>query len=110
MNEELDTLASNGTLKMYNARLISKGFTQKYGVDFQETFSPVVKMTTTRCIIALVVAKQWTLHQLDVNNAFVHGSLDKEVYMVILEGMPNRPNNQACKLRKSLYGLKQASR
>lgn len=102
---------SDGSVERHKARLVAQGFNQQAGIDFSETFSPVIKPTTVRVVLTLAVSFGWVIPQLDVKNAFLHGHLTKEVYMRQPRGFihPQFPNH-ICHLRKAIYGLKQAPR
>ncbi|CAA7036431.1 unnamed protein product [Microthlaspi erraticum] len=93
------------------ARLVALGYNHRPGLDYAETFSPVVKSTTIRVILGVVVDRSWPIRQLDVNNAFLQGTLTDEVYMSQPPGFVDRDwPHTVCRLRKAIYDLKQAPR
>ncbi|GJS42104.1 putative zinc finger, CCHC-type containing protein [Tanacetum coccineum] len=100
-----------GNVERYKARLVAKGYTQKEGVDYKETFSPVSRKDSLRIVMALVAHFDLELHQMDVKTAFRNGDLHEDVYMAQPQGFKSKGQEHlVCKLKKSIYGLKQASR
>ena len=98
-------------MERFKSRLVVKGYSKKEGIDYQETFSPVVKMVTVRIVIALAAAENWPLFQMDVYNTFLQGDLLEDIFMEIPKGLQIQgEKHMVCKLVKILYGLKQAYR
>jgi hypothetical protein len=90
---------------------VAKGYTQKEGEDFFDTYSPVARLTTIRVLISLAASYVLTIHQMDVKTAFLNRELGEEIYMDQPDGfIENGPEGKVCKLLKSLHGLKQASK
>ena len=89
------------------ARLVAKCFTQEYGIDYEETFAPIARISSVHALLAVIAASKWDLFQMDVKNAFLNGDLSEEVYMQPPPGL-SVDSNKVCHLRHALYGLKQA--
>ncbi|KAM1425821.1 hypothetical protein TB2_017749 [Malus domestica] len=101
---------SDGSVERHKARLVARGFTQTYGINYKETFAPVAKMNSVRVLLSVAVNHDWPLYQMDVKNAFLHGELKEDVYMQLPPGHPQEEEGMVCKLHKAIYGLKQSPR
>lgn len=99
----------DGQIERYKARLVARGFSQKYGIDYLETYAPVVNMASIRMLFAYAATNGMHLSQFDVKTAFLYGDLDEEVFMEQPEGF-SEENGKVCRLKRSLYGLKQSPR
>jgi len=101
----------DGSIERFKARLVAKGYEQQCGIDYTETFSPMIKSSAIRVLLSLTVQFDWSIRQLDVSNAFLHGTLTKTIYMQQPKGFVDQSHPHfVCKLHKAIYGLKQAPR
>jgi hypothetical protein len=103
--------AADGSVDKYKARFMARGFSQKEGEDYDETFSPVARYTSIRAIISIAASMGWNLHQMDVKTTFLNGAIEEEMYIEQPQGFEvHSRDTHICRLKKSLYGLKQAPR
>jgi hypothetical protein len=103
--------AADGSMNKYKARFMARGFSQKEGEDYDETFAPVARYTSIRSIISLVASMGWNLHKMDVKTTFLNGAIEEEVYIEQPQGFEvHSRDTHVCRLKKALYGLKQAPR
>jgi hypothetical protein len=103
--------ATDGSVDKYKARFVAKGFSQKEGEDYDETFSPMARYTSIRAIISLDTSMGWNIHQMDVKTTFLNGAIEEEVCIEQPQGFEvHSKDTHICRLKKSLYGLKQALR
>ena len=102
---------SDGKVERHKARLVAQGFSQKFGLDYDETFCPVIRFESFRALIALAAQNGLILHQMDVTTAFLNGELEEVVFMKQPEGfVVQGQEHLVCRLKKSIYGLKQSPR
>jgi Reverse transcriptase (RNA-dependent DNA polymerase) len=99
----------SGQISRYKARVVARGFSQQYGVDYYETFAPVVRMESLRILLAIAAIEDLEVHQMDVVTAYLTGVLPEEIYMAPPQGLPGAAQ-KVCRLNKGLYGLKQSAR
>ena len=102
---------ADGTIKRFKARLVAQGFLQRFSVDYTETYAPVASLGVTRLLIAAAVYRGWHVHQADIETAYLNGDVEEEIYMVQPLGfIKPGEENKVCRLKRSLYGLKQSGR
>jgi hypothetical protein len=99
----------DGQIRKYKSRLVTKGFQQVHGIDYDETFAPVAKMDSIQLALAIAATKGWEVHQMEMKNAFLHGDLSEEIYWEQPHGFM-QDSSLVYRLKKSLYGLKQTLR
>ena len=98
--------SADGSIEKYKARFVARGFSQKEGIDYEETFAPVARYTSIRTILALASNMKWKLHQMGVKTTFLNGLIEEEVYSEQLQGFEtNDQKTHICRLKKALYGL-----
>ena len=102
---------ADGSVERFKARLVAQGYAQSQGIDYEEVFAPVARYNSIRTLLAVANVCNWDIHQMDVKTAFLQGELEEEIYLKQPDGFvdQDRPDH-VCKLRKSIYGLKQAAR
>jgi hypothetical protein len=102
---------ADGSIEKYKARFVARGFSQKEGIDYEETFTPMAKYTSIRTIKSLAAKMKWKLHQMDVKTTFLNGVIEEEVYIEKPQGFEVEDRrSHVYRLKKDLYGLNQAPR
>ena len=101
---------ADGSIERFKARIVAKGYSQRPGLDYNESFAPTFCPATLRIIMAMSAVEDLELHSVDITAAFINGDLDEEIYMKQPEGFHIGSPSKVCHLRKSLYGLKQSAR
>ena len=106
-----EEIGIDGKVETFKARLMAKGYTQKEGIDYDETFSLVAMLKSIRILLSITAHFNYEIWQMDVKTAFLNGNLEEEIYMMQLEGfIAKNQEHMVCKWKRSIYGLKQASR
>ena len=100
----------NNNISRYKARLVARGFDQRPGIDYHETFAPVCRGEAFRCLMAIASKRKYYINHLDIKTAYLNGDVEEELYMTLPPGLSVTDERLVCRLKKSLYGLKQAAR